>query len=120
MGATDVVVQIVGMQVACLGEIKDPWRGVAAWTAGQLRSRFGDAVRVEYFDLFDPACPLLLPDAQLPVVLVGGTMLSSGGKISIPAIRQRLELLQTGGASKLEGVSESVERLLTPQVGRKE
>jgi hypothetical protein len=42
-------------------------------------------------DLFDPACPPLPPDAQLPLVLVNAEVLSSGGKISVPAIRKRLE-----------------------------
>jgi hypothetical protein len=32
-------------------------------------------------------------DAQLPLVLVEGEVLSSGGKISIPVIRRRIEEL---------------------------
>jgi len=86
-------VQIVGAPVACAEGVKDTWREVAAWAAGQLTRRFGEAIRVEYFDLFDPACPALPPGAQLPLVLVNGEVLSSGGKVSIPAIRQRLEAL---------------------------
>ncbi|MCZ7573573.1 MAG: hypothetical protein M5U01_33900 [Ardenticatenaceae bacterium] len=47
----------------------------------------------DYFDLFDPACPPLPAGAQLPLVLVNGDLLSSGGQISMPAIRRRLEAL---------------------------
>ncbi len=80
------VIQIVGAPVACAEGVKDSWREVAAWAANQLHARFGDAVRVDYYDLFDPACPALPPDAQLPLVLVNSEILSSGGKIAVPAI----------------------------------
>ncbi len=84
-------VQIIGAPVACADGVKETWREVAEWAAGQLTARFGEAVRVQYFDLSDPACPPLPPGAQLPLVLVDGEALTSGGKISIPAIRRRLE-----------------------------
>ncbi len=101
METTDsqAVVQIIGAPVACAGGVKDAWRDVAAWAAGQLKTRFGDQVRVEYFDLFDPACPPLPPNAQLPVVLVNGDVVTSGGKISVPAIRKRLEALNVSIAA---------------------
>ena len=86
-----VVVTIVGAPVACKEGVKDSWREVADWAEGQLTARFGDAVRVEYFDLFDPDCPPLPGGAQLPLVLVNAQILSSGGKISIPAIRRHIE-----------------------------
>ncbi len=88
-----VVVQIVGAPVACEGGVKDTWRKVAVWAAGQLVNRFGERVRVDYFDLFDPACPALPPNVELPLVLVNSELLTSGGKISVPAIRKRLEAL---------------------------
>ncbi len=87
------VVQIIGAQVACSGGVKDSWRGVAALTAEQLARHFEGRVRVEYYDLFDPACPQMPQDAQLPLVLVQGEVFSSGGKISVPGIRTRLEEL---------------------------
>ena len=90
---TAIVVQIMGTPVACAAGVRDTWREAAGWTAGQLRTRFGDAVRVEYYDLFDPGCPPLPPDVHLPLVIVNGTVLTSGGKISVPAIRKRLEEL---------------------------
>lgn len=95
-----VVVQIVGAPVACAEGVKNSWRDVATWTAGQLHARFGDAVRVEYYDLFDPACPVLPLDAQLPLVLINGEVLTSGGKISVPAIRKRLELFGPPSSSQ--------------------
>jgi hypothetical protein len=88
-----IVVEIVGAPVACADGVKDTWREIAAWAAGQLRAQFGEAVRVDYYDLFDPACPRLPPDAQLPLVLINGEVLSRGGKIAIPAIRRRVEAL---------------------------
>ncbi len=87
------VVQIIGAPVACAEGVQETWRNLATWAAGQLAGRFGDKVQVEYFDLFDPACPALPAGAQLPLIFVNGEVLSSGGKISVPAIRKRLEAL---------------------------
>ncbi len=86
-----VIVRIVGAPIACEEGVKDSWRDIAAWAAGQLRARFGESVDVRYFDLFDANCPPLPNDAQLPLVLVQDQVLSSGGKISVPAIRRKIE-----------------------------
>jgi len=88
-----VIVQVVGAPVACGEGVRETWRDVAAWAAGQLAARYGAAVRLDYLDMFDPACPPLPPGAQLPIVLINGEELSSGGKVSVPAIRRRLERL---------------------------
>lgn len=84
-------VEIIGAPIACADGVTDTWRELADWAAAQLQARFGPSVRVEYFDLLDPACPPLPPGAQLPLVLVDGQLLTSGGKLSLPAIRRRLE-----------------------------
>ena len=89
----EALVQIIGAPVACASGVKDTWREIATWAAEQIHARFGDQARVEYFDLFDPACPPLPLGAQLPVVLVAGEVLSNGGKIAMPLIRRRLEAL---------------------------
>lgn len=86
-----VLVQIIGAPIACKDAVKDSWREVAKWAAGQLKSHFNDAVQVRYFDLFDADCPPMPKDAQLPLVLVAGEVLSSGGKISVPAIQRKIE-----------------------------
>lgn len=86
-----VDVVIVGAPIACTDGVKDTWRELAGWVAAQLERRFGDRVRVEYHDLFDPACPPLPQDATLPVVMVDGEILSSGGKLSVPRIRRAVE-----------------------------
>lgn len=86
-----ILVTIVGAPVSCGGEVKDTWRELTEWTAAQLRHRYGAAVAVEYHDLFDPAGPALPHDAKLPLVIVDGQVLSSGGKISLPRIRRALE-----------------------------
>ena len=84
-------VQIIAVPVACNDGFKDTWREVAEWAAGQLQIRFGEAVTTEYYNLFDIDCPSIPANVQLPVVLVDGQLLSSGGKISVPAIRKQLE-----------------------------
>lgn len=86
-----VVVQIVGAPIACKEGVKDSWREVAKWAADQLKGHFGEAVDPSYYDLFDSDCPPMPVNAQLPLVLVNGEVLSSGGKISIPAIRRKIE-----------------------------
>jgi hypothetical protein len=89
-----IAIQIIGAPIAACGaDVTDIWRDLSAWVAGQLATRFGSAVRVTYFDLLDPTCPPLPLGAQLPLVLVNGEVLSTGGKISIPAIRKRIEAL---------------------------
>ena len=86
-----VSVQIVGAPIACEGGVKDSWRDTAQWAEGQLKNRFGEAVQVKYFDLFDADCPPIPANAQLPLVLVEDEVVISGGKISIPIIRRRVE-----------------------------
>jgi len=95
-----VLVQIIGAPIACKEGMKDSWREVSGWTAEQLRARFGDAVEVRYFDLFDTGCPPLPANTQLPLVFVEGEAISSGGKISVPVIRHKIESIlqkQTAG-----------------------
>ena len=88
-----ILVQIIAAPIACKEGVKDTWREVAEWASGQLHQRFGEGVEVRYFDLFDPACPPLPTGAQLPVVLVDAEVLSSGGKISMPKIRCKIEAI---------------------------
>lgn len=85
------VIHIIGTPIACETGVKETWRELAQWVAGQLKGRFGTAVTVRYFDLFDPDCPPLPADAQLPLVTINGQVLSSGGKLSLPLIRRHLE-----------------------------
>ena len=88
-----ILVKIIGAPVACKDGIKDTWREVADWASAQLRSRYGEKVSVQYYDLFDSDCPTLPPDSQLPVVFVDDGLVSSGGKISIPLICKKIEEL---------------------------
>lgn len=88
-----IQIQIIGAPIACKEGIKDSWREVAQWAAEHIKNHFGEAVQVQYFDLFDPTCPPLPPGAQLPMVFVDDQVLSSGGKISVPAIRKKLQEL---------------------------
>lgn len=87
------IVEIIGAPVACQDGIKETWREITEWAAGQLKLRFGSRVIVQYYDLFDPQCPAIPPGSQLPVVLIDKNVISSGGKISIPLIRKTIETL---------------------------
>ena len=86
-----VSVQIIGAPIACDGGVKDTWRDTAKWAEGQLKARFGEAVQVKYFDLFDGDCPPMPANSQLPLVFVEDEVVISGGKISIPIIRRKVE-----------------------------
>jgi len=87
------VVQIIGAPVTSCREGVQSWREVAEWAADQLQHRFRDQVAVRYYDLLDPDCPSFPEGCTLPVVLINQQLVSSGGKISIPLIRQQLETL---------------------------
>ena len=86
-----IVVRIVGAPIACESGVKDSWRDTAKWAEGQLKARFGEAVQVKYFDLFDTGCPPMPANAQLPLVFVEDEVVISSGKISIPIIRRKVE-----------------------------
>jgi hypothetical protein len=88
-----ILVKIIGAPIACKEGVKDIWREVAEWAGGQLYQRFGKSVEVQYFDLFDPACPTIPANTQLPLVLVNGEVLTNSGKISVPAVRRKIEAL---------------------------
>ena len=86
-------IEIIAAPAACADGVTDGWRDLAQWIAGQIEVRYGRTVWVTYHDLFDPDCPSLPENAQLPLVLVNDEVLSSGGKVSMPAIRRRLTAL---------------------------
>ena len=89
-----IIVQIIAAPIACKYGVKDSWREVAKWAADQLKGHFGETVNVHYSDLFDADCPPIPVNAQLPLVLVNGEVITSGGKISIPVIRRKIESIQ--------------------------
>ena len=94
-----VAVRIFGVPTACATGVSDAWREVADWARKQLTARFGERVSVEYHDLFSPEMdrfPQVMAlvssgEGQVPLVFVGKDLLSSGGKVSVPAIRRQLE-----------------------------
>ena len=90
-----IKVQIIGTLVACKEGMKDSWREVADYVSRQLYARFQDEVEVKYFDLFEKDCPFFPKDTQIPVVLINGELLSSGGKISVPLLRSYIEKKMT-------------------------
>ena len=84
-------VEIIGAPVACKDGVQETWRDVAGWVTSQLKARYGDQVHVQYYDLFDPRCPAIPAEGQLPVVMVDGKVISCGGKISVPLIRKTID-----------------------------
>ncbi len=87
-----ISIQMIGAPIGvCGGGVEDAWRKAAQLVTRQLYHYFGDQVNIEYFDLLDPNCPALPPNSQLPLVLVDGRVLSSGGKLSTSALRRHLE-----------------------------
>ncbi len=88
-----VLVQIIGAPIACKEGVKDSWREVAHWASEQLSARFGDEVQVKYYDLFDAECPPMPDNVQLPLVMIAGEVISSGGKISVPVLRRKIETI---------------------------
>jgi len=94
-----ILVQIIGAPIACKEGVKDTRREIAEWASGHLRQRFGEGVQVQYLNLFDPACSPMPPSAQLPLVLVNSEVLSSGGRISVPALRRKIEAIAEKGTA---------------------
>ena len=99
-----IPVRIFGVPTACPTDVTHAWQDAANWAREQLMTRFGDQVSVEYYDLFSPEMgrfPEVLAlvkagDGAVPLVFVGDELLSAGGKVSVPAIRRRLEALGLG------------------------
>ncbi len=96
-----IAVRVFGVPTANSCGPQDAWRDTTEWIGRSLKQHFGNRIRVEYYDLFSEApdaFPKVLElvargEAPPPLVFVGDELLSSGGKISSPAIRRRLEAL---------------------------
>lgn len=99
-----VTVRVFGVPTASgcdCGTQSSTWREATEWIGRSLKGHFGEQICVEYYDLFTEA-PDTFPNvlevvahgqARPPLVFVGDELLSSGGRISGPAIRRRLEKL---------------------------
>ncbi len=101
MGDSPIVVRVFGVRTADACGARDGWREATDWLARALKTQFGDHVCVEYVDLFSeqadqyPVAVDLVSNgrAKPPMIFVGDELLSSGGKISGPTVRRRLEAL---------------------------
>lgn len=85
-----IEVRIFGTPTACATGISDSWKRMAGWVRTQLQARYGDVVRVQYYDVFSreaeqfsDALDMVRDGHPLPLVFIGSEMLSSGGKISV-------------------------------------
>ena len=74
-----ILVQIIGAPIACKEGVKDTWREIAEWAGGQLCQRFGESVEVQYFDLFDPACPSIPANARMAAAIADCDILLARG-----------------------------------------
>jgi hypothetical protein len=88
-----VLIHITGTLIACSEGMRDDWRDLAIWLTSKMTALYGDQVAVKYYDIFDPDCPSLPPNAKLPVVKINKERLSMGGKISMTLIRKKIETL---------------------------
>jgi len=88
-----VLIQITASLIACSQGMRDDWRDLSEWLRSKMAVLYGDQVEVKYYDIFDPDCPSLPPDAKLPVVRINEEILSMGGKISMTLIRKKIESL---------------------------
>lgn len=86
-----VLIQVTGSLIACSQGMRDDWRDLADWLMAKMTALYGDRVALKYYDIFDPDCPSLPPDAKLPVVKINEDILSMGGKISMTLIRKKIE-----------------------------
>jgi hypothetical protein len=97
---SEYIVHIIGAPVACAEGVKETWRDLAGWIGGEIA---GAVWHGRFHHLLRPLRPQLPAPAarcQLPLVLVNGDVLTSGGKLSMPVIRRHLDALgvqpQTG------------------------
>ncbi len=83
------------------------WSAAVGMVAAKLARRFGPQVAIEHVTAFSPRF-FELPEVgagvqagmDLPIVVVGGAVVSRGGKISEPRIA---EALRAAGVNGLEG-----------------
>jgi hypothetical protein len=77
------------------------WKAAAKMIEHRLRARYGDAVQMEFIELFSPesfSYPEIMQlvetnAANPPYVTINGLLVSSGGKLSERVIRRELERL---------------------------
>jgi hypothetical protein len=81
------------------------WSGTVRMVRSRFARRFGKAVSIEHVTVFSPRF-FELPEVaaqveagvDLPIVLVGGAVVSRGGKISEPRITEALRAAGVNGA----------------------
>ena len=81
------------------------WSQAVGMISGRLARRFGEAVTIDHVTVFSPRFFELADVAagvqagmELPIVFVGGAVVSRGGKISEPRIAAALRAAGVNGA----------------------
>ena len=93
------VVRIFALPIAACDPGKT-WKAAADMIARRLRERYGEAVRVEFVEIFSPAS-FLYQDIldrvgrgeEAPFVSVNDKLIQVGGKLSEPSIRRALDAM---------------------------
>lgn len=88
-----IPVYIFGLPDAACGQGMT-WSAAAAYVRRRLQNKFGDAVTLDYIEIFSARCfdfPEVIERLQAggkpPIVLVGGQFVDQGSKISEPVLR---------------------------------
>lgn len=97
-----IPVYIFGLPDATCGQGMT-WSAAAAYFRQRLEAKFGDAVCLEYIEIFTARCfefPEVIGRLQAgskpPLVIVGAKLVSEGAKISESLIRKAVESHGTG------------------------
>lgn len=89
-------VLIVGVPSGASCAANKTWRAAAELVFSRLVARFGEAVTVEYVELFGPEMPrhpdveswIASGEVRPPIVVIDGVRRFAGGKLMVSAIEQ--------------------------------
>lgn len=89
-------VLIVGLPSPAACAASKTWRAAAELVFGRLHARFGDAVTIEYAELFGPDMDrhrdiersIAEGEATAPIVVIDGVQKFAGGKLMVSAIER--------------------------------
>ncbi len=100
-GAPVAIQVVTAPDAGCCGPT---WSGAVGMMRNRLARRFGEAVSIEHVTVFSPrffelteVAAQVQAGVELPIVLVGGAVVSRGGKLSEPRIAEALRAAGVNG-----------------------
>ncbi len=109
MPAPQAVVRIFALPLAACDPGKT-WKAAADMVARRLGDRYGDAVHVQFVEIFSPPSfqyqdilDRVGRGEQAPFVTVNDELIQTGGKLSEPVIRRKLDELLAPQEDSPEG-----------------